>query len=102
MSFYRAKMLRARKPKRCDCCSADLPVGQRHIYSAGVFEGDFNTYRQCFGCYDLGSMLWAATHEVWDLQDLGELAADEFGSTRPEVRAFFARSRWHADQRKGA
>ena len=102
MSFVSIKMVRGAKPHRCPSCYADMPVGALHYYCAGKFDGDFNGYRHCLGCHDLGTLLFAEMREPYQLDDLGELARDTFGMDLPEVAAFYARRNWHAAARRGA
>lgn len=49
-SVYSARMVRARKPHRCEECSRVIQVGERHEYVFGVYDGYTITPRTCSHC----------------------------------------------------
>jgi hypothetical protein len=65
--FFNRRDLVARKPHRCDQCRKMIPVGERHTYSAGRFDGDFQTSREHIECREAWIEL-ARVREVdwWD------------------------------------
>lgn len=44
---WRQSLRRARKPRSCDCCGADIRPGSTYRYTFSVFDGNADT---CFAC----------------------------------------------------
>jgi hypothetical protein len=50
MSFSNSRVVKGRKAYRCDECSRNLQIGERSVYTAAMWEGDFFTNRCCEHC----------------------------------------------------
>ena len=51
-SFFDSHIVkRARKAHRCTDCREDILPGESYEHIAGVWEGDFETYKVCARCY---------------------------------------------------
>ena len=47
-----------RKPHRCEACLYPIAVGEKHEYSIGVFDGEWQAWRmhlECFAALEDGS-----------------------------------------------
>ena len=49
--FFRQKAVRARKQHACCECGVEIQPGDTYHVSTGMWDKDFNTYRQCVDCY---------------------------------------------------
>lgn len=45
----------ARKAHRCEWCGEAIPVGLRHMYFAGKWEGEWQNWRMHDECYHFNS-----------------------------------------------
>ena len=43
----------AAKEHRCCECSTAIAVGEKHVYIAGLWDGDWQTHRRCAPCHEL-------------------------------------------------
>jgi hypothetical protein len=50
MSFSNSRVVKGRKAYTCDECGRRLQTGERSVYTAAVWEGDFFTNRCCEHC----------------------------------------------------
>lgn len=67
-AFWHLTLRRGRKQHRCEPCGRIIPAGEPSYAVAGVFQGDFTSYRECIPCEQLIRRLYA----------LGELDPDGF------------------------
>jgi len=51
--FYDESKPRAKKNYHCCACTEPILVGERYVYIAGKWDGDFNTFRQCLRCHEI-------------------------------------------------
>lgn len=76
-SFSRTKVVRARKRHHCVECDRAIEVGGEHEVFAGVYDGQWETYRFCLRCSRARNAL------------IAELALSDglaFGTLRAELR----------------
>lgn len=52
-SFHHEKMVRAMKEHRCCECGRTITPGERYEKVAGVWDGEFNTYKTCDDCLSI-------------------------------------------------
>lgn len=52
-TFYNTKLVKARKPHRCEECDLPILVGQLYHYTSGMWDGDFSTFHECCLCYQI-------------------------------------------------
>lgn len=72
---------KARKPYRCEYCLGPIPQGERHFKWAGVYDGEWQSWRMHEEC-----------HEDWDLNSDGydnEFMAGD-GEMPERVKALYA------------
>ncbi|MCU1408500.1 MAG: hypothetical protein JWM23_580 [Microbacteriaceae bacterium] len=50
MSFSHSRIVKGRKVYSCDECGRRLEIGDRSVYTAAMWEGDFFTNRCCEHC----------------------------------------------------
>lgn len=67
MSFFRTQEVTGIKPHTCLQCGKTIATGERHHYSAGKIDGDFQSYREHLDCLKL----W------FEIRGLRDLAFDE-------------------------
>jgi hypothetical protein len=51
--FWSASEPVARKRHLCAECRAPIPVGEKHVYKAGKWDGEFRAYRSHAACEEL-------------------------------------------------
>ena len=74
MSFWTRTMRKRRNAHRCATCHQIVPAGEKSLDHAGVYEGDFSSFKQCRACDDIARyFFWRGTFE-WDGYQLDELA----------------------------
>ena len=67
-SFYRDKIVTARKRHQCGECGAIIDLGENYEYIFGVSEGDAFTAKTCLPCIEVRNTyfcLWEFT-SVWE------------------------------------
>lgn len=78
--FYCFRLRSGRKDHPCASCGRVVSKGAKSFACAGVFDGDFNSYRQCVPCKQLVDRLYANgaiyPGEAYQLDELGEIARD--------------------------
>jgi hypothetical protein len=52
-SFFRSHIARARKQHECYECRGPIRPGDQYEYAAGLWDGDFMTFKTCERCRDL-------------------------------------------------
>lgn len=52
-SVFNQTKPRARKRHRCCECRGWIEAGERYEYSWGIWDGEANIYKTCFGCAEL-------------------------------------------------
>lgn len=52
-SVFNQTKPRARKRHRCCECRGWIEAGERYEYSWGIWDGDADSYKTCFGCAEL-------------------------------------------------
>ena len=62
-SVWREEHRKARKPHRCDTCSAPIAIGERYLSVFWVDDGEPRTERQCAACNAL-SARFSEEHKV--------------------------------------
>ena len=62
-SVWREEYRKARKPHRCDTCSAPIAVGERYLSVFWVDDGEPRTERQCTPCDEI-SERFSKEHNV--------------------------------------
>ena len=50
---FDCKLVKARKQHRCCECLDDILPGQEHYYSSGLWDGEWQNFRQCAECHEL-------------------------------------------------
>jgi hypothetical protein len=51
--FMHSKIAKARKQHHCYECGAEIAPGEQYEYTAGKWDGYFDTYHVCARCYSL-------------------------------------------------
>lgn len=69
-AFSTIKFVTARKPHKCYECSRTIPTGSEYEYTAGSWDGDFQTFKTCEQCAGLRDSLSAGG--CWQYGELGE------------------------------
>lgn len=88
---YRAKLVRGRKPYRCEECGHRITVGEKHEYVFGVWDGEPRHFRTCSHCLGIRQFVknnipcfcWAHGNLIDDARGAIEYAYDR---ARDEVR----------------
>ena len=63
---------KARKPHKCCECERTIQPGERYEYVRGLWDGEFETYKTCLGCFRLrddicsGYIYGELAEVVWD------------------------------------
>jgi len=74
----------ARKEHQCCECAGTIHKGERYLKSSGVWDGEFNTYRQCWPCQEIQRTF--SCGEGWYYGGLWEAWADADGFRYLTVR----------------
>jgi len=53
VDFFESKIVKAAKPHKCCECGDEIPVGTKHEYAKGRWEGDWSTFRSCLSCVEI-------------------------------------------------
>lgn len=69
--FHNRKIVKTRKPHKCEGCFEEVPVGTEITNCTGVYEGDFYNYYMCDPCL-----------EWFDGTDVDEFIPGEIGMYR--------------------
>lgn len=51
--FYNTSTPTAKRRHRCDECGSFIPIGEKHRYTVGKWDGEFQSFRSHFACQDL-------------------------------------------------
>jgi len=99
--FYSSKEPRARKQYKCDECRRAIPVGEKHRYTVGKWDGMVQSYRTCAHCHAASTWLQEACGGYVFMSLLDELA--EHDRDEPQLRSDVLtgliagmRAKWHA------
>lgn len=80
-SFWISIPRRRRKPHSCATCGQTVQAGQVSFDEAGLYDGDFNSFKQCRACHDIVAyFFWRGSFwpgDGYQLDELGELASLE-------------------------
>jgi hypothetical protein len=49
-TFYERRVVRARKPHKCEECNRAIPKGCQYEYTSGLWDGYFDTFKTCLAC----------------------------------------------------
>lgn len=49
-SFYVRREPKARKQHQCIECGGDIQPGEKYVLHVGIWEGDFDRFKQCEDC----------------------------------------------------
>lgn len=63
---------RARKRHRCCECRGWIEAGEKYEYASGIWDGEPNDYKTCFGCAQLRKELGKLSHCCVPLTGLRE------------------------------
>lgn len=81
---------RARKPHKCDECSAPMPLGSPYEYTSGLWDGMVMDFHICPLCVELRQ--WATISVpcfCWTYGDLHENVRDMVREVAPTLPGFF-------------
>jgi hypothetical protein len=87
--FISTSYPRAAKPHGCAECHRVIPIGEKHVYTCGRFEGDFMAYRMCSECSDIADA-WCDALDCGEGFPLGELRQSLADEGIEDVPAFVA------------
>ncbi|WP_066723455.1 hypothetical protein [Sphingomonas pituitosa] len=81
MGFWCSKIRTRRKDHRCETCGQTVRAGEKSWDESGLYQGDFNSYRQCAACKDIVRyFFWRGSFdrlEGYQLNELAEYCRDE-------------------------
>lgn len=81
MSFWTSTLRKRRKEHSCATCGQVVAPGEHSFDESGVFDGDFNSYKQCQACHDIVAyFFWRGTFcpgQGFYLYELRDVARDE-------------------------
>lgn len=106
--FYSEKIVKVRKPRRCDGCGTMLNKGDEALTYSGKFDGDFGSFSLHPDCRE-AELAWNAMADTYlgEFIGLSDLEADEWPwllKTYPTVAARMnvtaERIREHQEERK--
>lgn len=95
MSFWTSTMRKRRKPHKCETCGQTVAAGEVSFDEAGTYDGDFNSYKQCWPCHEIVRyFFWRGTFgdEGFMLCELADAACEE-GLIWPPVWNFVAQEK---------
>lgn len=64
--FGRSSKVSAVKPYRCDECGTSINKGDKYLYHAGAWEGEFFVNRACLHCATLRRMVCEYDEWYWE------------------------------------
>ena len=62
-TLYTRVAVRARKPHTCCECSTAIEARDTYISTTGLWDGEFETYKQCVACAELFDSLVVEPHD---------------------------------------
>lgn len=73
--FYSYRQIKkSRKEHMCRCCQSIIQKGEAYTLHAGVYEGNFYTYKTCPQCEEILNYIW---HDLgWDEVDVSSALYD--------------------------
>jgi len=77
--LFRDKVVKCRKPHKCDLCGIEIKIGETARYFSGKWEGEFTDGYECSYCQNLIIKL----HNN-DLLDMHEYSEDGFAEAAQE------------------
>lgn len=85
-SVYYQALVKARRERKCEECSARIAPGELYSRAKGCWDGEWNTYSECRKCFAL-RQAWHDTEGCWPSH--GNLRDDVLSCLRDETRSTF-------------
>lgn len=84
--FWTEKIVKARKPRKCNACNGAIEIGDLYDRITYLFEGDFETLHYCGVCHHTRYMIhleelekgcreydsWCQHDDLWEALNSGE------------------------------
>lgn len=81
MTFWSSTLRLRMRPHRCETCGQRVRRGEESYDEAGLYDGEFSSFRQCRACHDIVSYFyWRGTldgREGYMLCELADCAHEE-------------------------